>query len=92
MSNYILKLGEMAKQFSSTQIAYFADDFDGDQAAAVLYLWLFHHFSTSPEELKNNGRAMYKNLVQTLRPMIERLSRIEEQEQLEAQTKELRTI
>ena len=87
MSNYILKLGEMAKQLPYTQIEYFAGDFDGDHAAAVLYLWLFHHFSTSPEELKNNGRAMYKNLVQTLRPMIERLSRIEKQEQLDAQKK-----
>ena len=74
MSKYVLDTEKLAEgNWEQSRIKAFAEQyFDGDDFVALLYLWLYNNFSTSPSEVKyDNGRPMYRKLATTLKRLFE---------------------
>ena len=71
MSKGIINFNDLSKEFSEGQIEHYSKDFDGSKTQALLYLWLFNHFSTCAKEVTEDcGRPMYRKLAKTLTRII----------------------
>lgn len=71
----VIDFDNLASEFSAGQITYYTHLFDGSKIQALLYLWLFNHFSTNGKEVSEDlGRPMYIKLAKVLNSIIEERS------------------
>lgn len=71
----VIDFDNLSSEFSAGQITHYTRLFDGSKTQALLYLWLFNHFSTNGKEVSEDlGRPMYIKLAKVLNRIIEERS------------------